>query len=96
WTHFRNKSELVGEETKFTFYDPMKKVAYINTFVMSEAEYDSVGGDYVVNIAHLYDYRIEHIHVTLKDKPALDDISGQSKFLPRIYFYFLTRAKYTK
>ncbi|KAK6959628.1 neural cell adhesion moleculeL1, partial [Biomphalaria glabrata] len=71
WTHFRNKNDLVGEEPKFTFSDPMKNVAYINTFGMSEAEYESVGGEYVVNISHLYDYRIERIHVTLQYKPAL-------------------------
>ncbi|KAI8776529.1 roundabout 2, partial [Biomphalaria glabrata] len=75
WTHFRNKNDLVGEEPKFTFYDPVTKMAYINTFGMSESEFESVGGDYVVNISHLYDYRIERIHVTLQDKPAPDDMS---------------------
>uniref|UniRef100_A0A2C9KVQ7 Ig-like domain-containing protein n=1 Tax=Biomphalaria glabrata TaxID=6526 RepID=A0A2C9KVQ7_BIOGL len=94
WTHFRNKSDLVGEEPTFTFYDPMKKVAYINTTGMTEADYQSVGGEYVVNISHLYDYRIERIHVTLQDKPAPDDISGQSKLLSRIYLYFLTSLTY--
>ncbi|XP_055871553.1 neural cell adhesion molecule L1-like isoform X2 [Biomphalaria glabrata] len=73
WTHFRNKSDLVGEEPKFTFHDSVTKVAYINTTGMTEAEYESLRGDYVVNISHLYDYRIERIHVTLKDKPAPEE-----------------------
>ncbi|CAL1547741.1 unnamed protein product, partial [Lymnaea stagnalis] len=69
WLHFQNKSTTVWDEPRFLTIDTVTHATIINTSLLSEKEYETVGGIYRRVISHTYETINVDVHVGLKDKP---------------------------